>query len=260
MAKSKKSQGKEFPEGMVPLADAKFRFACHSAVSCFTRCCRKLELFLYPYDVLRLKTRLGISSEDFLNRYAGVVQGGNPCFPSVIMVMSADEEKTCPFLNDEGCSVYPDRPSACRTYPLERAVDRDTSGGRPEEFYFMTDHDYCKGHQEEREWTVKSWVRDQSLQYFNQMDDLWAELDTIFADSRTWRGEGAGGPLQLLAFMACYNVDRFRQYVNDHQLLEQYRLDKTRKKLIEKDDEALLKFGFDWLKLILAGLPTLQRK
>ncbi|MBU0485965.1 MAG: YkgJ family cysteine cluster protein [Proteobacteria bacterium] len=254
------SQKKQFPAGMVPLEKSIFKFACHAGVSCFTRCCRQLELYLYPYDIIRLKNRLGLSSEEFLNKYTGVRQGINPCFPSIVMLMSDNEEKTCPFLGDEGCTVYADRPSACRTYPLERAVDRDSPGGRPAEFYFMTDHSYCKGHEEAREWTVKEWVRDQQLQYYNQMDDLWAEMDTIFADSAVWQGEGAAGPRQLMAFMVSYNVDRFRQYVDDNKLLDQYKLDKSRKKLIMIDDEALLKFGFDWLKLILTSKPTLQAK
>jgi len=250
---------KEFPEGMTPLGKSGFNFACHAGVACFTNCCRKLELYLYPYDIIRLKTRLGISSEDFLNRYAGVVKGGNPYFPSVMLTMSDNEEKTCPFLDDNGCSVYDDRPSACRTYPLERAVDR-SGGGRPEEYYFMTDHSYCLGHQEKKEWTVKEWVRDQHLQYYNQMDDLWAEMDTLFGDLRIWRGEGSAGPRQLLAFMVCYNIDRFREYVNDHKLLGQFRLDKSRRRLIETDDEALLKFGFDWLKFVFTDKPVLQPK
>lgn len=249
---------KEFPEGMVPLGKSSFDFACHAGVACFTRCCRKLELHLYPYDIIRLKRRLGLGSEEFLNRYAGVVKGGNPCFPSVMLLMSDNEEKSCPFLGENGCTVYDDRPSACRTYPLERAVDRDRAGGRPEEFYFMTSHSYCLGHNEKHKWTVREWIKDQGLQYYNQMDDLWAELDTLFADSRTWRGEGAAGPLQLLAFMACFNVDRFRQYVEEHRLLDQFRLDKSRRNLIENDDEALLKFGFDWLNFILADRPVLQ--
>jgi len=251
---------KKFPEGMRPLGKESFRFACHSGVACFTRCCRDLELYLYPYDIIRLKKRLDISSEEFLNRYAGVVQGLNPCFPSVLLLMKDNEEKSCPFLGDEGCEVYQDRPSACRTYPLERAVDRESSAGRPHDYYFMTDHPYCLGHREEREWTVKEWIRDQNLQYHNQMEDLWAELDTLFSDSRLWRGEGSAGPRQLLAFMVCYNVDRFRQYLHDQKLLEQFRLDKSRRRLIEADDEALLKFGFEWLKFVLAGMPVLQQK
>ena len=251
---------KEFPEGMVPLGKSEFSFACHQGVACFTRCCHKLEIYLYPYDIIRLKNRLGMTSEEFLHNHCGVVQGANPCFPSVTMLMKRDKGNPCPFLAADGCTIYTDRPSACRMYPLERAVDRGASGHREGEYYFLTNHDYCQGHKEEKQWTVKGWVRDQNLLIFNQMEDLWTEMDTIFADSSIWQGEGAGGPRQQLAFMACYNIDRFRQYVNDNNILKQYRLDKSKRKLIEKDDEALLRFAFDWLKVVLAGKPALQRK
>ncbi len=250
---------KEFPEGMEPLGKQTFRFSCHSGVSCFTRCCRDVNMLLYPYDILRLKIRLAISSEEFLNRYAGVVQGNNPFFPSVVMRMSDNAEKSCPFLGEQGCLVYEDRPSACRMYPLERAVDRTPSRGRPEEYYFLTRHSYCMGHQESREWKVKEWLRDQNLNYYNMMDNLWAEIDTVFA-ANPWQGEGSAGPRQLVAFMVCYNIDRFREYVRDHDLLAKFRLDKSRLRAIATDDEALLKFGYDWLKFFLADQPTLQPK
>jgi hypothetical protein len=254
------SDEKKFPEGMEPIGNQPFSFSCHPGVSCFTRCCRRLELFLYPYDILRLKTRLGITSEEFLERYAGVVPGGNPFFPALVMRMSDDEERSCPFLDGvKGCTVYADRPSACRTYPLERAEDRAPEKGAPREYYFLTDHEYCKGHEETREWTAREWLRDQQLIYYNAMDELWAEMDTLFA-SNPWKGEGAAGPRQLLAFMVCYNIDRFRHYVRDHDLLKQFRLDKSRRRAIETDDEALLKFGYDWLKYLLTGRPTLQPK
>lgn len=243
---------KEFPAGMIPLGDTPFRFACHAGVACFTRCCRRQTLRLYPYDILRLKQRLEITSEEFLDRYAGVVQGDNPFFPSLVMRMSDNSEQTCPFLDPaQGCTVYPDRPAACRTYPLERAVDRDPAPGQPRDFYFLTHHDYCLGHGEERQWQVKEWLRDQQLAPYLQMEERWAEMDTIFAGN-PWRGEGAAGPRQLLAFMICYNIDRFRQYVRDHDLLKRSGLDKARRRAISLDDEALLGFGLDWLKQILA--------
>lgn len=244
-----------FPEGMVPLGNSVFQFDCHPGVSCFTRCCRNLELFLYPYDIIRLKKRLGIHSEDFLNKHVQVVRAQNPYFPAVQLRMLENEENTCPFLGASGCTVYEDRPSACRTYPLERAVARAAVGGRPNEYYFMTRHPYCLGHEEKREWTVKLWLRDQQIQYYNLMNDLWAEMDTLFAGN-PWRGEGSAGPRQQLAFMVCYNLDRFRQYVSEHQLLTRFTLDKNRRRLIAKDDEELMRFGFDWLKFVLAWLPT----
>ena len=42
-----------------------FRFACHPDLKCFTQCCRGTTIFLTPYDVLRMKNALGISSESF---------------------------------------------------------------------------------------------------------------------------------------------------------------------------------------------------
>lgn len=46
-----------------------FRFACHEGLDCFTRCCRDITIFLTPYDILRLKNGLGISSQKFLRNY-----------------------------------------------------------------------------------------------------------------------------------------------------------------------------------------------
>ena len=43
----------------------------------------------------------------------------------------------------------------------------------------MTDHPYCLGHNEEIEWTVKSWLRDQQVLQYNAVNDLWAEIDTL---------------------------------------------------------------------------------
>lgn len=249
----------QFPAGYEPIGDRSFPFACHAAVSCFTTCCRDLNMFLYPYDIIRLKKRLGIGSEEFLEKYADIVQGQNPAFPSLKMKMADNEGKTCPFLGQgsEGCTVYEDRPAACRMYPLERAVDRNPTRGRPTEFYFLTNHPYCKGHAEARQWTVKEWLRDQNLVSYNLMDDLWAEMDTLFAQ-RPWEGEGVAGPRQQMAFMVCYNIDRFREYVGQQQLLERYKLEKSGRRDIERDDVELLKFGYLWLQHVLAGRPTLR--
>ena len=244
---------------MEPLGNNVFRFACHAGVSCYMRCCRDQNLFLYPFDIIRLKKKLGISSAEFLARHAMVVRGDNPFFPTVMLKMSDNAEKTCPFLGPEGCTVYEARPNGCRMYPLERAVDRTPSRGRPAEYYFLTNHPYCKGHEESKEWRVKEWLRDQSLVYDNTMADRWAEMDTLFA-SNPWQGEGAAGPKQLMAFMACYNIDDFRNYVDQHRLLDQFRLDKARRRVIQTDDEALLQFSYDFLQHILADRSILQPK
>jgi hypothetical protein len=59
-----------------------FRFACHDGLDCFTRCCRDITIFLTPYDILRLKNDLGLSSQEFLREFgAGIA--GIPSLPGV---------------------------------------------------------------------------------------------------------------------------------------------------------------------------------
>ncbi|MFW2366477.1 MAG: YkgJ family cysteine cluster protein [Desulforhopalus sp.] len=249
---------KEFPEGMVPLGSEEFNFDCHPGVECFTVCCNKVDITLYPYDVILLKNGLKMDSEQFVRDHTFLVKAENPFFPSVKLKLSEDD--SCPFLTTEGCSVYSNRPSACRTYPLERAVDRSApQGGMGRDFYFMTNHDYCLGHREQQVFTVNKWIRNQRLFDCNTMNTLWAEVDTLFG-SNPWKGEGAGGEKQQIAFMVCYNIDGFRRFSLQHGILKQYKLAKDHRRRIENEDSELLKFGFEWLKNLLGAKNSLVKK
>lgn len=247
------------PEGRTVIGGKPFQFRCHPGVSCFTFCCRRLELYLYPYDVLRLKNALGMHSAVFMREHVRLGPGSHPFFPSVMLNMNDDDEHICPFLAEEGCSVYSARPTACRTYPLERAVEKKTGENRLRVHYFMTHHSYCKGHEEKHSYTLIQWEREQMLYDYNLMGDLWAEMDAFFV-TNPWQGEGTAGPLQQLAFMVCYNIDDFRSYVGKHNLLRRFELDRNRRRSIERHDEALLKFGFEWLTYILGGSSPLRSR
>jgi Fe-S-cluster containining protein len=216
-------------------------------------------MILYPYDIIRLKNSLGLDSEEFLRRYTILERGDNIYFPTVKLRLNDDAVKACPFLADTGCSVYIDRPTACRTYPLERAVGRSRQKGAPEEHFFMTDHAYCLGHKEKKTFDVKNWIRNQRLFEHNMMNDLWTEIDTIFAGN-PWKGEGMAGEKQQLAFLICYNIDGFRRFIDKQKLLDQFRLDKEIRRRITSDDGELLKFGFEWLKLFLSHSSSLLKK
>ncbi len=252
--------GKNLPESMKPIGKDKFNFHCHKEVDCYMVCCRDVDMFLYPFDVLRLKNALGVSSQEFMEKYTRVLKGGvHPYFPSVMLRLTEGELKACPFLIDEGCAVYDDRPSACRTYPLERGVDRSPQKGLVSDFYLMTDHDYCHGHSEKKSFTVKKWIRDQRLDEFNMMNDLWAEVDTVFA-SNPWSGEGSGGPKQQVAFTVCYDIDNFRIMVAKHDLLERFSVSRDQKRRIKESDIELLKFGFEWIKNFVGAPSSLLKR
>lgn len=250
------SYQKTFPEGMEPLGSDPFTFSCHPGVSCFTFCCRKVDLVLYPYDIIRLKTRLAIDSEEFLQRHTKLVKGQNPYFPTVMLALTDEGKGDCPFLADSGCTVYEDRPTDCRCYPLERAVDRSPEKRGPREYYFLSKHEYCAGHKEPVATTAREYIRSQKLDRYNTMNELWTEVDSVFMQN-PWKGEGAGGPGQQLSFLVCYNIDGFRRLASERNLLEQFKLSKAKKRDIATSDEELLKFGFDWLKMLFGGKSSL---
>lgn len=245
---------KEFPDHLVPLGDESFCFQCHSELECFTTCCKKVDIALYPFDILSLKNALGIDSEKFIQDHVQLGKGSHPYFP--VPMLKLAENEACPFLTEEGCSVYTSRPSACRTYPLERAVDRTKEKGRPQEFYFKTNHSYCLGHGEPETFTVQKWVRNQRIDQFNVANDLWAELDSLFR-TNPWQGEGHAGPKQQMAFMICYNIDGFRRFSDERKLVEQFKVGRDKKRRIAEDDHELQKFGYEWLKFILTGKSSL---
>ena len=59
--------------------------------------------------------------------------------------------------------------------------------------------------------------------------------------------------MQQLAFMVCYNIDVFRDYTEQHRLLEQFSMNKVERRAIKSNDAALLIFGFKWIEFILGG-------
>ena len=154
--------------------DERFTFRCHEGLECFTRCCRNLNLFLYPYDVIKLKNCLNVSSDQFLDAYADVVLRESNFFPDVLLRMSENEERTCPFLNDSGCTVYPNRPDTCRTFPLEQGLQFQESGGTATDVYFFKPPDFCLGQYEPQQWTTESWSEDQGAVSYHEMTAKWS--------------------------------------------------------------------------------------
>ncbi|MBU1168259.1 MAG: YkgJ family cysteine cluster protein [Proteobacteria bacterium] len=224
-----------------------FHFKCHKGLTCFNLCCRNLNLFLYPYDVIRLKNNLNISSGEFIDRYTDIVLRPGNHFPDVLLKMADNDAKTCPYLSDTGCLVYPDRPDACRTFPVEQGVMfRD--GAQPEPVFFFRPPDFCLGQHETQVFTIDTWADDQDAATYNAMTVLWAGLIGLF-QADPWGGEGPGGNRGKMAFMALYNVDAFREFVFGSSFLKRYKVKEDIRKKIKRNDVEMMKFGFDFVKV-----------
>lgn len=232
-----------------------FAFRCHAGVACYNRCCRNLNLFLYPYDVIRLKKSLGISSAKFLDQYVDIVLRPSSFFPEVLLRMADNQEKTCPFLTATGCTVYPDRPDTCRTFPIEQGLMYDAGHRENVPVYFFRPPEFCLGRHEDQTWTIKAWIEDQEADTYHKMTRRWAEIKRLFQDD-PWGSEGPQGPKAKMAFMATYNIDRFRDFVFQSTFLKRHKVKSVLKNKIKADDVELLRLGLAWVKLFLWGISS----
>jgi Fe-S-cluster containining protein len=238
--------------------DDKFRFGCHPGVSCFNKCCSDVNIFLSPYDVLRMKRRLGMKSGEFLDKYALLPIQKEMKTPVVMLRLSDDEEKNCQFLTDGGCGIYADRPWPCRMYPLGLAAQKDTPDGwRGDRFYFLLQEGGCLGFDESNEWTVREWLDDQGVDEYDEWGEAYKELalHEFFEDG------GVLSPKKMhMMFTACYDLDKFREFVFESTLLQRYDVDEDFVEEMRYDDEALLRFAFLWLRFSLFGEATVKAR
>ena len=234
-----------------------FKFQCHSGLACFNQCCRNLNLFLYPYDVLRLSRNLDIGTDTFIDTHVDLVLREGYHFPEVLLRMADNDEQTCPFLTPEGCKVYPDRPDTCRTFPLEQGALFNAGTGRSTIVHFFRPPEFCLGQRESREWTTQAYAQDQDARRHHAMTLRWANIRQLFHDD-PWGGQGPECAKAKMAFMATYNIDRFREFVFDSSFLKRYHVKSTLKKKLHTSDKALLLFGFDWVLHFVWSRPSKQ--
>ena len=229
-----------------------FCFTCRKALPCFTTCCAALKLVLTPYDILRLKNHLQLSSDTFLLRFTEVYADRASGLPLIRLKMSHDTTGKCPFVTPEGCTVYPHRPGACRLYPLGRAVSKIYARRRAGEYYFKVEEAHCLGWQTQKKWTLKEWLSDQGLDVYNAMNEAYLQLST-------------GRPLSVLKklgnrqlqmfYMACYNLDEFRRFLLKSTFRQRFALPEEEWQRLAVDDVALLGFAAHWLDFALFGAP-----
>ncbi len=83
----------------------------------------------------------------------------------------------------------------------------------------------------------------------------WAKVKRLFQDN-PWGLEGPEGSKAKMAFMAAYNVDRFRGFIFQSSFLKRYKVKSALLKKLKIDDVQLLKFGFEWVKFFIWGIKS----
>jgi Fe-S-cluster containining protein len=225
------------------------RFHCRPGLACFNSCCRDKRLTLFPYDVLRLRGRLGLPSQELLARHVELEIDPTSGWP--LLRLRLEQDGRCPFVGDQGCTVYPDRPTCCRIFPLARAVapagDRSAP---PRELFLANETPGCLGWQEPRELSLADFLEEQGLAPYQAANNRILSLFMHPARrALTERQTHA-------VIMALYNLDVFRQAVSAAGFAGRAGLAPDRVAGALQDDVALLDLGQDWLAEQLFGGPS----
>lgn len=234
-----------------------FRFACHPSVPCFNACCGDLNLMLTPYDTLRLRRSLHLGGNEFIKLYTRLSLSPDTGFPMLSLNMLTDKPgKPCPFVAASGCQVYPNRPGACRTYPLGRATRLDEAGQVVEQ-YFIVQEPHCRGFEQTSDWTSQAWLADQGLAEYYSHNDRYMRLMALVRN----HGMRLHAKQANMVYLAQYTPDAFQDFIGRMKLFEHVDMDVSRHETILSDEEACLEFGLEWLELLLFGTSrTLSRK
>lgn len=229
--------------------DTTFGFGCDLHKSCLNACCTDIHLVLSPYDVLRLRRHLQLSSDRFLSDHTEAVELPQTRFPVFQLKMQRGDQR-CPWATDTGCVVYDDRPGACRAYPLGRTAQ--IGDARQVVEHVVVQHEpHCLGFGDAAQWTASRWFENQQLAPYN----AWADRFAMLVAQVRLTGRTLSEQQRSNVRMALYELDRFRAFVRQRQLLRQLRVARERQRAILDDDEAALGFGLEWLALMFGGFP-----
>ena len=238
--------------------DSRMRFDCHPGVACFNACCRSTDITLTPYDVLRLKRRLGMDSRAFVAACTYPFDMDAQGMPGLKLAHQPGTSE-CIFLEEGGCGVYEDRPAACRYYALGNMGVRRKDASRVDDLYFLVKEAHCLGHAEPRTQTVAEYRREQGVDVYDRMNREWRDLVIRKRSSGPTVGRPSARSLQLFA-LCSYDLDGFREFVSGRGFREIFDLDEDAVDGLQADEDALLAFAFRFLKQVLFGETTIPVK
>jgi len=234
------------------------RFQCRKGIACWNACCSNIDISLTPYDILRLKRRFEMGSGEFLQKYTVPYEMEQNSIAGVKLRPVANGT-ACQFMTPEGCSVYEDRPTACRYYPVALLSMRRQDEYTDRDSYALVKEEHCLGHNEPRQITIDAYRKEQGLEEYDELARGWRQLILKKKSSGPSIGKPSKRSLELF-FMVCYDLDRFSTFVASEGFSELYDLPAEEMQKILSDDTELMLFGFRFLKQVLYGENTIPLK
>ncbi len=238
--------------------DDSFQFHCHPGISCFNACCKSIDIQVMPYDILRLKRRLAVDSKEFVARYTVPFEMDHHGMPG-LKLLTKPNSSECVFLSEEGCSVYEDRPTACRYYALGSMGVRKKESAQVEDVYFVVREDHCKGHFESKTQTVGEYRREQGVDLYDDMNREWRDIIIKKRSSGPTIGQPTARSFQLFD-MCSYDMDSFRDFIQSAGFQDVFDLAQQAMSELLTDEDKLLQFSLRFLKQVLFGEMSIPVK
>jgi len=227
------------------------QFQCRKGIACWNACCSNIDISLTPYDILRLKRRFETSSGEFLQKYTVPFEIEQNSIAGV-KLRPVENGTACQFMTPAGCSVYADRPTACRYYPVALLSLRRQDESTDHTSYALVEEAHCLGHKEPRQISINDYRKEQGLEEYDDLARGWRQLILKKKSSGPSIGTPSKRSLELF-FMVCYDLDRFSQFVASDGFSDIYDLPAQEMKNILCDDVELMQFGFRLLRQVLFG-------
>ena len=238
--------------------NATIQFRCHKGIDCFNACCKNIDIQLTPYDVVRMKKRLGMTSSEFLLKYTYPFEMERDGIAG-IKLQPVENGSACQFMTDEGCSIYEDRPTACRYYPVAQLSLRRSDEFTDRTSYALVQESHCHGHQEPRKLTVDEYRKEQGLEPYDELNRGWRQLILKKKSSGPTVGKPSQRSRQLF-FIASYDVDQYREFIKTPSFSEVYDVAPDVMEKLLTDDNELMLFGQQFLCQVMFGEMSIPMK
>ncbi len=234
------------------------QFECKPGIGCWNACCNQIDITLTPYDVIRMRQRLGLSSRDFLLKYAVPFEFAKDSIAG-LKFRTADDAPRCLFVSDAGCTIYTDRPTACRYYPVALLSMRKQGENFDTQHYAIVNEAHCLGHNEPKTQTIAEYRADQGVEDYDTLARGYHQLILKMRSAGPSIGKPSKRSLQLF-FMACYDHDAFRAFINGEGFQRLYVVAPEEMDKLNTDDVELMLFGFRFLKQVMFGENTIAMR
>ena len=233
--------------------DDSFRFTCRQC----GRCCINNTIIVNTYDVIRMRYSLRMTTGDMIaNDLLSFNVGPNSGMPiATIGFRRINEISVCPFLapvyqanslddlkdrvkngniNTKGlesakngygedlflCSIHPDKPFRCRSYPLGRIFEHDDGvldiANARSSWFHVDLSDDCKGPSDATEHLVSEWLEEQGMREYLDTSVRCTSMLEKIAKANVLNDED----VSALAFTVLYDFDSMvKKDVSDAEML-----------------------------------------